>query len=150
MLGYSRIKTEPVVAPLTLFIEQAMQLSALRVAMGSGLITRDTLVTLFKEHAVDNVKFWSERLWDAQPKSSHAKPAKGKKTADGNHSKVFNRVKTAIGARDICIYFNAAVACIRKFDSSTNACTLTKGTRKSALAHKCAVCDGPHAMIGAH
>ena len=85
--------------PLTLFIEQAMQLSASRAAMGGGLITRDTLETLFKEHAVDNTKYWSERAWDAQPpRSSHAKPTKGKKTADGDRVKVFTRVKTEIGA----------------------------------------------------
>ena len=145
-----RIKSEPVAASLTLFIEQAIQLSASRAAMGGGIITRKTLEALFKEHACDNTKFWSERQWDAQPKSSHAKPAKGKKMADGDHSKTFNRVKTMIGARDICIYFNAAVACTQKFDSSTNVCTFTKGARKSALAHKCAVCDGPHAMVSAH
>ena len=152
VLGYIRNSAEPVVGTLTLFIEQAMQLSASRAAMGGGLISRDSLETLFREHAVDNTKWWSERAWDthAQPKNSHAKPSKGKKTADGDRAKVFSRVKTEIGSRDICIYFNAGVACTRKLDPNTNTCSFTKGTRKTALAHKCAVCSGPHSMIGAH
>ena len=118
--------------------------------MGGGIITRDNLETLFREQAVDNVKWWSERAWDAAQPKSHAKPSKGKKTADSDRAKVFSRVKTEIGSRDICIYYNAGVTCTRKLDPGNNTCSFTKGTRKIALAHKCAVCSGAHSMIGAH